>query len=240
MIATCAARKSLSPKVISSVAVVSFSFTTGTTRQASRRRERLTGVQIVGAQLEVRGGEQDLGGPHVAFRQPLLVGPEEAPLADRRGRLQLVDRGGPGRQLQHPHAAGDRARGDHDDVLAADVQLGDLRADAVEHVAAESSPLSGDDRGAEFRDHGHGAAILGRVQLELEVADDHLVAGLEAGALEGRDHADLAQPSSRGSRAPPGSRGRGARSAARSRGPLTRKRPSPSGTTSKPSSSPGR
>jgi hypothetical protein len=37
MIATCAARKSLSPKVISSVAVVSFSFTTGTARQASSR-----------------------------------------------------------------------------------------------------------------------------------------------------------------------------------------------------------
>ena len=37
MIATWAARKSLSPKVISSVAVVSFSFTTGTTCQASSR-----------------------------------------------------------------------------------------------------------------------------------------------------------------------------------------------------------
>ena len=40
-IATCAARKSLSPKLISSVAVVSFSLTTGTTPQAiSRRRVR--------------------------------------------------------------------------------------------------------------------------------------------------------------------------------------------------------
>ena len=34
-IATCAARKSLSPKEISSVAVVSFSFTTATARQSS-------------------------------------------------------------------------------------------------------------------------------------------------------------------------------------------------------------
>ena len=34
-IATCAARKSLSPKEISSVAVVSFSLTTGTTRHSS-------------------------------------------------------------------------------------------------------------------------------------------------------------------------------------------------------------
>ena len=37
-IATCAARKSLSPKEISSVAVVSFSLITGTTRQSSSLR----------------------------------------------------------------------------------------------------------------------------------------------------------------------------------------------------------
>ena len=37
-IATWAARKSLSPKVISSVAVVSFSLTTGTTPHSSSRR----------------------------------------------------------------------------------------------------------------------------------------------------------------------------------------------------------
>ena len=37
-IATCAARKSLSPKVISSVAVVSFSLITGTTPHSSSRR----------------------------------------------------------------------------------------------------------------------------------------------------------------------------------------------------------
>ena len=37
-IATCAARKSLSPKVISSVAVVSFSLTTGTTPHSISRR----------------------------------------------------------------------------------------------------------------------------------------------------------------------------------------------------------
>ena len=37
-IATCAARKSLSPKEISSVVVVSFSLMTGTTLQSSSRR----------------------------------------------------------------------------------------------------------------------------------------------------------------------------------------------------------
>src|SRR3954447_4711856 len=33
-----------------------------------------------------------------------------------------------------------------------------------------------------------------RVQLEFEIADDHLVAGLEPGPLERGDHADLTQP----------------------------------------------
>jgi hypothetical protein len=37
-IATCAARKSLSPNEMSSVVVVSFSLMTGTTRHSSRRR----------------------------------------------------------------------------------------------------------------------------------------------------------------------------------------------------------
>ena len=57
--------------------------------------------------------------------------------------------------------ARDRARGDHHDVLAAGVQLGDLRADAVEDVGPERALVSGDDRGAEFGDHGHGAASVG-------------------------------------------------------------------------------
>jgi nitrilase len=41
------------------------------------------------------------------------------------------------------------------------MKLGDLRADTIEHVAAECSFLSGDDRRAEFCDHRHGAAIVG-------------------------------------------------------------------------------
>ena len=59
--------------------------------------ERLARVQIVGPQLEVGGGEQDLRRTDVPLRKPLLVGPEEAPLPDGRGRLELVDRGRPAR-----------------------------------------------------------------------------------------------------------------------------------------------
>ena len=68
MIATCAARKSLSPKVISSVAVVSFSLTTGNDAPVEQPAQRLAGVQVVGPQLEVGRGQQHLRGADVALR----------------------------------------------------------------------------------------------------------------------------------------------------------------------------
>ena len=183
--------------------------------------QRLAGVQVVGPELEIGGGQQDLRRADVALRQALLVGPEEASLPDRRGGLELVDRRGPGRQLHHPHPAGDRARGDHHDVLAAGMQLGDLRADAVEHVAAQRALLSGDDRRAEFRDHGHGARRPARQFMAAARTRDRrrpprrrARSRLAAGQRSRRSRA----ASSPGSRAPRGSRGRVARSAARCRG----------------------
>ena len=107
---------------------------------------------------DVGGGEQHLRGAGAVRGEALLVGAEEVALADRRGRLQLVDRPRARRQLQQPHAARDRPRGDHHDVLAAALELGDLRADAVEHVGAQLAVVGGDDRGAELHDQGHGAA----------------------------------------------------------------------------------
>ena len=93
MIATWAARKSLSPKVISSVAVVSFSFTTGHHPPLEQPAQGLARVQVVGPHLQVgrRSAAPGRRGPR-APSEPLLVGAEEAPLADRGGRLQLVDR----------------------------------------------------------------------------------------------------------------------------------------------------
>ena len=118
--------------------------------------ERPARVQIVGPQLEIRGREQDLRGAHLTLRQPLLVGPEETALPDGRGRLQLVDRRWAAPELEHPHAPGDRAGGDQHHVLTAGMELGHLRADTIEDVGPERSVLPGDDRGAEFRHHGHG------------------------------------------------------------------------------------
>src|SRR5436190_1339386 len=99
MIATCAARKPLSPKVMSSVA----------------------------------GGET------------LLVGAEERALPDCGGGLQLVDGGRAGGQPEDAATARDRPRGDHQHLLPAPVQLGDLRADLVEDVRAQGAVGAGDD-----------------------------------------------------------------------------------------------
>ena len=178
--------------------------------------QRLAGVQVLGPELEIGCGQQDLRRVHVAPRQALLVGPEETSLTDRRGGLELIDRRGPRRQLHHPHPAGDRARGDHHDVLAAGVQLGDLRADAVEHVAAQRTVFTGDDRRAEFGDHGHGAIIPGpaRTRDRRRPPRRRTRSRLAAGQRSRRSRA----ASSPDSRAPRGSRGHVGRSAARCRG----------------------
>ena len=89
------------------------------------------------------------------------------------------------------------------------MQRADLLADGVEDVRAQLAVVAGDDRGAEFRDHGHAAASIGsgagaraapaprrgsdlpRVELERLLADPDLVAGLEAGRAKGCDHAHV-------------------------------------------------
>ena len=146
MIATCAERKSLSPKVISSVAVVSFSLTTGTTCQAIKPLQRLTRVQVVDPLRHVEGGQQHLRGTDASSGEPILVGAEEVALADGRGGLELVDCARALGESQQPPPPGDRARGDHQHLLAAGVELADLAADLIEDVGAQRSVRSGDDR----------------------------------------------------------------------------------------------
>ena len=90
--ATWAARKSLSPKEISSVAVVSFSLMTGSTRQSSSVRQRLARVEVVGAGAHVEEREQHLRAGHAAFAQQLVVDAVELALPDGAGGLQLADR----------------------------------------------------------------------------------------------------------------------------------------------------
>ena len=134
--ATCAARKSLSPKEISSVAVVSFSLITGSTRHSSSVLERLARVQVVRAGAHVEERQQHLRAGHAALAQQLVVDAVELALADRAGRLQLADRGRTLRQAHHAHAPRDRAAGDDDHLPALAVHAGEQVAHAREHVHA--------------------------------------------------------------------------------------------------------
>jgi hypothetical protein len=84
----------LSPKEISSVAVVSFSLITGTTRHSSSLRERLARVQVVRARAHVEERQQHLRARDPRARAAARRRPVELALADGAGRLQLVDRAG--------------------------------------------------------------------------------------------------------------------------------------------------
>ena len=94
--------------------------------------------------------------------QQLVVDAVELALADRAGRLQVLDRPRADRQLEQPHPARDRAGGDDHDVDALAVQRGDLVAHAVEHAGAQVAVRLGDDGGSELDDEGgHAGPRLG-------------------------------------------------------------------------------
>ena len=136
--ATWAARKSLSPKEISSVAVVSFSLITGSTRQSSSVRERLARVQVVRARAHVEERQQHLRARHAAFAQQLVVDAVQLALPDGARRLQLPDRARALAEAHHPHAARDRAARDDDRLVAAGVQP----PPAASHDRARARPCA--------------------------------------------------------------------------------------------------
>jgi hypothetical protein len=120
--------------------------------------QRAPRVDVVRAGAHVEEREQHLGGGQPAVAQQLVVDAVELALADRAGRLQVLDRPRADRQLEQPHPARDRARGDDHHVDALAVQRGDLVADAVEHAGAQVAVRLGDDGGSELDDEGgHGA-----------------------------------------------------------------------------------
>ena len=89
-----------------------------------------------------------------ARAQQLVVDLVELALADRDGRLQLVDRARPRPdrigarriELHHAHPVGDRAAGHDHHLVAGAVQLRQLVADPAEHVEPRVAALIGDDR----------------------------------------------------------------------------------------------
>ena len=91
-IATWAARMSLSPKLISSVAVVSFSFITGTTPHSSSLREGAARVQVLHRAPRCRRTSAAPAPRARRAREQLRVDVVQRALADRGRRLQLLHR----------------------------------------------------------------------------------------------------------------------------------------------------
>ena len=119
--------------------------------------QRAARVDVVGARAHVEERQQHLRGGQPAVAQQLVVDAVELALADRARRLQVLDRARADRELQQPHAAGDRAGGDDHHVDPLGVQRGDLVADALEHAGAQVAGRLGDDGGSELDDEGgHG------------------------------------------------------------------------------------
>ena len=91
MVATRAASRSLSPKRISAVATLSFSFNTGTAFMASNRAMVARGIEIAAALLGVGEGDEDLARRQADGAQRLGPGASERDLADGRGGLAVLE-----------------------------------------------------------------------------------------------------------------------------------------------------
>ena len=170
--ATSAASRSLSPKRISCVATVSFSFTIGRIRSAEQAVHGALGVRARRRVLEVARGQQHLAGDDAVAVERVLVAEDEQVLPDGCRGLLRREVGGPRVEPEVRHARGDRARRDEHDLGAALVGCGegvDERADLAGVLAADrrGADLHDDpprlrDLGARARDHRSSPAGSGR------------------------------------------------------------------------------
>ena len=119
--------------------------------------QRAARVDVVRARAHVEERQEHLRRGQAAVAQQLVVDAVELALADGAGGLQVLDRARAERELEQPHAAGDRAGGDDHHVDALGVERGDLVADPLEHAGAQLTARLGDDGGSELDDEGgHG------------------------------------------------------------------------------------
>ena len=145
----------MSPKVISSVAVASFSFTTGTAPEPEQRVEGVADVDVGLPVADVRGREQDLRRLNADTPERTLPGLLELRLADGRGSLELTHRRRPPREPEPGHAERDRTGGDDADGMAARQQVGHLLRPRGEQPAPHASLRRRDEAGAELDDDPH-------------------------------------------------------------------------------------
>ena len=232
----------MSPKLTWSVVVVSFSLMTGTMPPVEQLAQRAARVDVVGARAHVEERQQHLRRGQPAVAQQLVVDAVELALADRARRLQVLDRARADRELQQPHAAGDRARGDDHHVDPLGVQRRDLVAHALEHAGAQVAGRLGDDGGSELDDEGgHGGAQVRSSQDRYmrrgsprcasrhaqDSTDRTRRRGARRGARRRSQRRPLERPDPQGPRDPPGRRDLARAVPGRRRTPTPRPRPAP-------------
>ena len=141
--ATWAASASLSPKVISSVAVESFSLTTGTTPQRSSVSSVRAGVQVAVAAVDVAAVSSTWAAAQaVARRAPRSQRAQEQRLADGGCRLQLGQPARPPLASERAQAQRDRAGADQHDRRAGADQRGHVGGDLREYTRPRPRPRS--------------------------------------------------------------------------------------------------
>ena len=152
-LATSAARRSLSPKRISSSATASFSFTIGDHVQGDERLERPARVQILAAMREVERRQQHLtdGGARPRRRRRATRASRAAGRPQRPPGVCRVARTWATSSDLGP-ARGDRARGDDDDGPALLAQGHDVAGDVDEHVEGDAATVVGHRGGADLDD----------------------------------------------------------------------------------------
>ena len=107
---TIAASWSLSPNLISSTLIVSFSLMIGTASHSNRACSGVSHVQVAGPAVEIFVREKQLSRVAAMPAQAFVVGPDQIGLADGCGRLKLGQVIGPAFPAELAHPRADRAR----------------------------------------------------------------------------------------------------------------------------------
>ena len=147
-----AARRSLSPNLISSTLMVSFSLMIGTAFVFEQGVQRVPHVQVAGPAVEVLVREQELGGVAAVPAQALVVGPDQVRLADRGGGLELRQVVGPSLQAELADPRADGARADQGDLAARVHHGADLLGQVVDSGRVERPSATGQDAGPDLDD----------------------------------------------------------------------------------------
>ncbi len=154
-IATWAASVSLSPKVISSVAVTSFSLTTGTAPASNKRLQRMSCIDVRSTVGDVAGCEQYLSREQPLSFEGAFPCAVESRLAERRRRLQLRHRAWTPVEPEVREPECDGAGRDDRHRFAAAHDVRDLAGAPADDRSPDRAARSGDEARPELDDDRH-------------------------------------------------------------------------------------